>query len=133
MKLLHEALESIHTIDDIAHLDVRIENTCFWRDEEEGKYHMKLIDFDRSEPCSEYGDVSPLYARSNMYMTHMGWTLGHLDFKQLGLLIGRIEDDSFDLENPLQADLKLALPLVTELVTRGQWNEQHFATWASQK
>lgn len=97
VKLLYDALESIHKQDRIAHLDVRIENTCFFI--EEGQYKLRLIDFDRSHKVTAGAQILTKKYESNMYRGEDDlWDCGQLDFKQLGLLLASILDASYNVE-----------------------------------
>ena len=81
------ALQELHGFG-YAHLDVRIPNICFSRKKNtEGEYDVKLIDLDRCvvlparDLCGYDGE---------MYRCPLHWNLDKVDWKQLGLLAGRI-------------------------------------------
>jgi len=80
------ALEELHGIG-AAHLDVRVPNICFAR--EEGKYIVKLIDLDR---CRD-DMVQDLYGYTGKMYTckiQKDWKSSQYDWKQLGLLAAAI-------------------------------------------
>ena len=81
------ALQELHGFG-YAHLDVRIPNICFSQEKNaEGEYDVKLIDLDRSVDVAAL-DVSGYVGE--MYRKLPGWTTDKLDWKQLGLLAGRV-------------------------------------------
>lgn len=132
VKLLFEALEMIHTRDNRAHLDVRIENTCFWLDSH-GKHQLLLFDFDRSRWADENAFfISQLYGPEGMYSPKSSWQTRQLDLKQLGLALGGILEDSFDMDAPFAMFSMLLFPaqaLLTSLIERGEWSEEAFQEW----
>jgi len=80
------ALEELHSIG-VAHLDVRVPNICFAR--EEGKYIVKLIDLDRCKDDTVqdlYGYTGEMYTCQNP----KDWRSSQYDWKQLGLLAAAI-------------------------------------------
>ena len=81
------ALQELHGFG-YAHLDVRIPNICFSKGKNaEGEYDVKLIDFDHCVDITEC-DVSGYVGE--MYRRLPDWTADKLDWKQLGLLAGRV-------------------------------------------
>lgn len=140
VRLLHEALESVHREDCMAHLDVRIENTCFSVTknadcEEENEYKLLLIDFERTRPVADpVGDLGVLYGPSNFYRARPTWTCGQVDFKQLGILIALVLDEGLTVERPLpEGEISSALqpvyPLLCALIERGEWDQAAFDAW----
>ena len=81
------ALEILHGFG-YAHLDVRIPNICFSKEKNaKGEYEVKLIDLDRCvtlPPCDLCG------YDGEMYRCPSHWNMDKVDWKQLGLLAGRI-------------------------------------------
>jgi len=79
------ALEELHSIG-VAHLDVRVPNICFAR--EEGKYIVKLIDLDRcrDDTVKTCMDTQARRTRQNP----KDWRSSQYDWKQLGLLAAAI-------------------------------------------
>ena len=81
------ALQELHGFG-YSHLDVRIPNVCFSQEKNpEGEYDVKLIDLDRCVRISAR-DISGYVGE--MYNKPLGWTTDKLDWKQLGLLAGRV-------------------------------------------
>ena len=81
------ALQELHGFG-YAHLDVRIPNICFSQEKNaEGECDVKLIDLDRCVVVATL-DVSGYVGE--MYKILPGWTTNKLDWKQLGLLAGRL-------------------------------------------
>ena len=81
------ALQELHGFG-YAHLDVRIPNICFSKEKNaEGEYDVKLIDLDR---CVDVTDGNVGDYIGEMYRILPDWTADKLDWKQLGLLAGRV-------------------------------------------
>ena len=80
-RLLQTALTALHNDCGLAHLDVRLPNVCFKYKEQE--LIAVLIDLDRAKPASSKG---ALPYDDEMYTRPSSWTLGQLDWKQVGLL-----------------------------------------------
>ena len=83
VKSIVAAIKELHD-HNFAHLDIRLENVCI--DHSDAAI---LIDIDRSEPVNrEASRLFVRYSRSTMYQSSSSsWTCGHLDWKQLGLMI----------------------------------------------
>ena len=79
-------LEGLHQTDNVAHLDVRLENICF-RSRTGG---VVFIDFDRFKKANALANLHTVYD-SVMYDSGIqDWTCEQLDWKQLGLMIAWI-------------------------------------------
>ena len=105
VKLVCEAIQELHDSFDIAHLDVRLANICLTDADD---LDVKLIDLDRSEQAStlyEYSIVSTNYRASVMYNADNGWTLGQLDWRQLGIMVyaflNNITGNSYHSQQPM--------------------------------
>ena len=81
MEKVAGVLDDLHAKHNVAHLDVRLENTCF-----ELPDHVVMIDFDRYMPANEVRDMSMLYD-SVMYEGQKEWMCKQFDWKQLGIMI----------------------------------------------
>lgn len=144
VRLLHAALESLHREDQMAHLDVRIENTCFSLTPKqagrcEAEYKLLLLDLDRSQPVTN--PVSDLHEKyvSNLYASEATWTCGQLDFKQLGILIALVLDETLTVEQPLPEKsgispaLQPVYPLLCALIQQGKWDQEAFDKWSDSR
>ena len=81
------ALQELHGFG-YAHLDVRVPNICFSQEKNtEGEYDAKLIDLDRCVDVAAW-DVSGYVGE--LYRCPQHWNTDKLDWKQLGLLAGRV-------------------------------------------
>ena len=83
---VHEAITELHDKFNVAHLDIRLGNICI--DGAPGTFVAKLIDLDRSHSAGMpflVSDVSKY--TSVMYKGKDDWTLGQLDWRQLGIMI----------------------------------------------
>ena len=105
VKLVCEAIQELHDSFNIAHLDVRLANICLTDTDD---LDVKLIDLDRSEQAStfyEYSIVSTNYRASVMYKADNGWTLGQLDWRQLGIMVyaflNNITGNSYHSQEPM--------------------------------
>ena len=82
MKHVCEALEELHDVCNLAHLDVRLANIC---PTTEG---VKLIDLDRSKPVATLVDNAGLGRYTSvMYKANWAWTVAQVDWKQVGLMV----------------------------------------------
>lgn len=93
MKDVIAAIHELHGVG-IAHLDIRLENICVRRDNDD--YHPIFIDIDRSQLKSKRASFLYIkYSRTAMYKCgDSSWTCENLDWKQLGLLISLILDEN---------------------------------------
>ena len=105
VKLVCEAIQELHDSFNIAHLDVRLANICLTDTDD---LDVKLIDLDRSEQASklfEYSIVSTNCRASVMYNADNGWTLGQLDWRQLGIMVyaflNNITGNSYHSQQPM--------------------------------
>lgn len=80
---VHKSLTIMHTILDLAHMDVRLDNICFNQD-----HQPVFIDLDRS--CFSNTRLEP-YGSSCMY--NQGIQAGDNDWIQLGWLIAWVLDE----------------------------------------
>ena len=87
-------LEGLHRTDNVAHLDVRLENICFRR----STGSVIFIDFDRFEEADTLANFHTVY-NSVMYDSGRDWTCEQLDWKQLGLMIAWIICGYHDYHN----------------------------------
>ena len=87
-------LEGLHRTDNVAHLDVRLENICFRR----STGSVIFIDFDRFEEADALANIHTVY-NSVMYDSGRDWTCELLDWKQLGLMIAWIICGYHDYHN----------------------------------
>lgn len=82
-----KAIQCIHG-HRIAHMDIRLENICFRR--QDGIGTAVLIDFDRSEDVNKKIPGEIVYGDSTMYKVGTGnssWTCENTDWRQLAILI----------------------------------------------
>ena len=82
------AVEVIHSVYDLAHLDLRLPNIAIQI--EDGDAKVKLIDFDRSKQAAEGVDLGGDYPDCIMYMTGPTsgtWTGAHQDWLQFAVLM----------------------------------------------
>ena len=87
-------LEGLHRTDNVAHLDVRLENICFRR----STGGVVFIDFDRFQKANALANFHTIYD-SVMYDSGRDWTCEQLDWKQLGLMIAWIICGYHDYHN----------------------------------
>ena len=88
VKLVCEAIQELHDVFNIAHLDVRLANICLTNTDDLG---VKLINLDRSEKATklfQHSIVSTNYCGGSvMYKANNVRTLGQLDWRQLGIMV----------------------------------------------
>ena len=79
-------MQELHDECNLAHLDIRLANICLTHTQSLG---IKLIDLDRSLPASQPFALSEVrtYADSVMYKGNDAWTLSHIDWRQLGIMV----------------------------------------------
>lgn len=80
-----EALDELHNVLNVAHLDIHLENICF-KEESDGSFIAVLIDLDRCAPVNEESEFA--YCESCMYKEPTGQTFTNenYDWMQLGWL-----------------------------------------------
>ena len=114
------AVKELHALD-IAHLDIRLENICI----DYNSSKVMLIDLDRSRKASVCDHtVYDLYGRHEMYKFESSeWTLSHLDWKQVGLMIEAIIESPHEanIESPHEANIEPPQrhEFIQELIKRG--------------
>ena len=75
-------LKHLHQVENVAHLDVKLDNICFKRHPDT----IVMIDFDRHKNANKPAALHLTYT-SVMYSAKEGWLCKNLDWKQLGLMI----------------------------------------------
>ena len=126
---VYNALKELHNPpNDIAHLDVRLNNICFTHPPTK---QVKLIDLDRCLPSYSPVHINFGYKQSDMYTpADVTWKNFQLDWKCLGLIICFVEDDtvnSEDYHTMLSGGHTIpSHPFVKSLVEKGEWSDN---TW----
>ena len=85
MENVSAELEGLHRTDNVAHLDVRLENICFKR----STRGVTLIDFNMFMRANRAANLYTTYD-SVMYDSGKDWTCEQLNWKQVGLMIASI-------------------------------------------
>ena len=106
VKLVCEAIQELQDGFNIAHFDVRLANIYLTDTADLG---VKLIDLDRSEEATKVFEcslVSTKYRGSVMYKANNHWTLGQVDWRQLGIMVyaflNNITGNAYHSQEPQQ-------------------------------
>lgn len=107
-----DAINELHGAN-LAHLDIRLENICF----DPATNNAVLIDLDRAKHIAE----TYVYTTHRSIMYQPGeWNAGRVDWRQFGIMVGRIIFDLRTGEKYHQHLPKVASQFLTKLIKEGE-------------